>query len=224
MVGLGYGWLLRSIYGLMAVGSLVAGFAVDPVLIREIATVAVLVALVPSIITSISRRRYGPNGFPSRLDLLAPIFGFIALIIAGLNIGGPAFLAVARTLVGALFLGAVSDCMLLGHWYLVQPGLERRPLIDLVRWTAFLWPLELIVYLLPTGMISVLTGDIDDGYGGLLGWFWGACSVGAIVLLGATRAALKEREYSAVMSATGLLYLTILAVFGMDLVARACLT
>ncbi len=35
-----------------------------------------------------------------------------------------------------------------------------------------------------------------------------------------TRAALKERQYSAVMAATGLLYLAILTAFGTDLVAR----
>ena len=36
-------------------------------------------------------------------------------------------------------------------------------------------------------------------------------------------AALKERAYSAVMAATGLLYLAILTAFGTDLVARAVL-
>ena len=50
-----------------------------------------------------------------------------------------------------------------------------------------------------------------------------ACTVASIALVAATRAALRERQYSAVMSATGLLYLAILTVFGMDLVARACL-
>ena len=38
-----------------------------------------------------------------------------------------------------------------------------------------------------------------------------------------TRAALRERQYSAVMLATGLLYLAILTAFGMDLVVRATL-
>ena len=37
------------------------------------------------------------------------------------------------------------------------------------------------------------------------------------------RLALRERYYSAVMSATGLLYLAMLTVFGTDLVARAVL-
>ena len=66
-------------------------------------------------------------------------------------------------------------------------------------------------------------GTVDDGYNGLLGWFWAACAGGTIVLCVVTRAALRERYYSAVMAATGLLYLAILTAFGTDLVARAIL-
>ena len=87
--------------------------------------------------------------------------------------------------------------MLLGHWYLVQPGLPRGPLLELVRWTGRLWPFELVALLWPTGMVSVLAGTVDDGYGGLLGWFWLACTVASIALVAATRAALRERQYSA---------------------------
>jgi len=79
------------------------------------------------------------------------------------------------------------------------------------------------VFLWPTGMISVIDGTIDDGYGGLLSWFWIACVVTTIGLVVVTRAALKERQYAAVMAATGLLYLAILTAFGQDLVARATL-
>jgi hypothetical protein len=39
-----------------------------------------------------------------------------------------------------------------------------------------------------------------------------------------TWVALKERYYSAVMAATGLLYLAILTAFGTDLIARAVLS
>jgi hypothetical protein len=45
----------------------------------------------------------------------------------------------------------------------VQPGLGREPIRELVRVVIALWPLELVVYLLPTGMLSVLSGRIDDG-------------------------------------------------------------
>jgi hypothetical protein len=92
-----------------------------------------------------------------------------------------------------------------------------------VRWLGLLWPLEVLVLLWPTGMVAVFSGEVDDGYSGMLGWFWVACAVTTIVLVAVTRAALRERQYSAVMAATGLLYLAILTAFGTDLVARATL-
>jgi hypothetical protein len=113
--------------------------------------------------------------------------------------------------------------MLLGHWYLVQPGLGRAPLLELVRDLIYVWPVEIAVLLWPVGMVSVWTGAVDDGWHGTLGWFWLACAVTTIVLAFVTRAALAERAYSAVMAATGLLYLAILTAFGTDLVARAVL-
>ncbi|MDH3755920.1 MAG: hypothetical protein OEU32_18815 [Acidimicrobiia bacterium] len=161
--------------------------------------------------------------FPPWLDAVPPLIGLVGLVAAGVDAGDPVALAVARTVVGAAFLGAVSDAMLLGHWYLVQPGLDREPLLELVRWTGWIWPVELVVLLWPTGMWSVLDGSIDDGYNGLLGWFWVACALTTIGLVFVTRAALRERQYSAVMAATGLLYLAILTAFGMDLVARVLL-
>jgi uncharacterized membrane protein YjjB (DUF3815 family) len=72
-------------------------------------------------------------------------------------------------------------------------------------------------------MVSALRGTVDDGYNGLLSWFWVACAVTTIGLVIVTRAALKEKQYAAVMAATGLLYLAILTAFGTDLVARAIL-
>jgi hypothetical protein len=161
--------------------------------------------------------------FPPNLDLVAPIIGVIGLFAAGLDAGDPALLSLARVFIGALFLGAVTDAMLLGHWYLVQPGLSREPIHELVRWTGALWLPELIVLLWPTGMVSVLNGNIEDGYNGLLGWFWVACVVTTIALVFATFAALREKQYAAVMAATGMLYLAILTAFGMDLVARVLL-
>jgi FtsH-binding integral membrane protein len=170
----------------------------------------------------------GVPEFPPALDLVAPVIGLVGLVAAGLAdaTGGGAgaeVLSVARVVVGAAFLGAVSDAMLLGHWYLVQPGLGRTPLHELNRSLALVWPFEVALLLVPTGMLSVLSGTIDDGYGGLLGWFWIACAVTTLALCFVTRAALKERAYSAVMAATGLLYLAILTAFGTDLVARAVL-
>ena len=161
--------------------------------------------------------------FPPVLDLVAPVIGAVGLVFAGLDAGGPDLLAVVRTLAGAAFLGAVTDAMLLGHWYLVQPGLGRGPLEELNRWVMWTWPVEVAALLWPVGMVSVLNGSIDDGWKGMLGWFWVACAATTLALAFVTRAALRERAYSAVMAATGLLYLAILTAFGTDLVARAVL-
>lgn len=258
-VGIGYGWLLRGVYLVLAAGAVAAGRIGPPVLVRDIASAGAVVAAGVALAVSVIRRKAGVAGerqreerrservaamtgieretterdpgaaeFPPALDLIAPAIGVVGLVAAGvadasLGGGGTVALSVARTVVGALFLGAVSDAMLLGHWYLVQPGLARGPLHELNRWLAVIWPFEVALLLVPTGMLSVLSGAIDDGYGGILGWFWVACALTTIVLSFVTRAALKERAYSAVMAATGLLYLAILTAFGTDLVARAVL-
>ena len=149
--------------------------------------------------------------------------GIAAAIDAAPDGGWDVFVSLLRTLVGAAFLGSVTDAMLLGHWYLVQPGLPRRLLNEIVDALGKIWPIEVVALLLPVGMVSVWNGTVDDGWGGMLGWFWAACAVTTIVLVFVTKAALREREYSAVMAATGLLYLAILTAFGTDLVARAVL-
>ncbi len=254
-VSLGYGWLLRGTYLVVAVGALIVGVRYgEPVPVRNAASAAVVVATLVTLVVSVQRRRAGVAGehgreherservaamtgiertraavdvagaeFPPGLDLIAPLVGLVGLVAAGISAGDPAVLSVARVVVGAAFLGAVTDAMLLGHWYLVQPGMPRGPLLELIRALAMIWPLEMLVLLWPVGMFSVLNGTIDDGYAGILGWMWAACAIGTIVLVGVTRAALKERQYSAVMAATGLLYLAILTAFVTDLVARALL-
>ena len=255
-VSLGYGWLMRGTFALMAFGAFWVGTEViDPLPVRDISALLVGVIATGVLVSSIVRRRAGVSGqndlvdarsarvaemtgieraaavkdaqareFDPRLDLIAPAIGFVGVVASALAAGGPAWLAVARFVVGALFLGAVTDAMLLGHWYLVQPGLARGALLEMVRWTGWLWIPEVALLLVPTGMISAINGTIDDGYGGLLTWFWIACVITTIGLVITTRLALKERAYSAVMAATGLLYLAILTAFGIDLVARALLS
>ena len=170
-------------------------------------------------------RPEGPDGagFAPALDLLPAAAGLVGVVAGGVAAGGPVALSIARVAVGALFLGVVSDAMLLGHWYLVQPGLRRAPLVQLVRWAMALWVAETVVLLWPTGVVSILTGGVDDGFGGLLGWYWALCAAGSALLLGATEAALRIRRYAAVMAGTGLLYLAIMTAFGMDLMARVSL-
>ena len=52
----------------------------------------------------------GPE-FPPILDLVPALIGAIGLIAGALDAGGDAPVALARTLVGAAFIGAISDAM-----------------------------------------------------------------------------------------------------------------
>ena len=263
-LGLGYGWLMRGVFAVLALGGAVVlaaeGTSRASEKVTFVATIASAAIALAVLGVSVARRGAGvhgdtarrdrkrsrvsamlgrvdepgtavpaapvPEGLPEfdpRLDLAAPVVGTIGLLAAAQFSGGPVALAAARLIVGAAFLGCVTDAMLLGHWYLVQPGLPRDAVKQLVRLTALLWPLEVAVMLWPTGMVQVLNGTVDDGWKGLLGWTWLACTIATIALVGLTWAALRERAYAAVMAATGLLYLAILTGFGTDLVARAVL-
>ena len=212
-ISVGYAKLLRGVYATIALGGAALGFALDRIIIREVAAL-VLVSLA---IVGFARR-------DTVLDCLATVAGFVGVGVAALSVDNPSdALWLVRLIVGAVFLGAISDAMLLGHWYLVQPGMPRKLLNQLTNVLLVIWLLEMVVLLIPTGMVSVLNGTIDDGWDGVLGWFWLACALLTGVLAWFTRAALRERSYSAVMAATGLSYLAILMGFGTDLIARALL-
>lgn len=265
LVSLGYGWLLRGVFGTLAVGAVAAELRTGHSGTGHAVFVAGSGALVAfallALVVSVVRRDAGVGAahaararaqervaamagrpepgqtpdsddpseptigreFPPALDLVAPMCGVVGLIGAAAFTGGAMWLAALRLIVGAAFLGVVTDAMLLGHWYLTQPGLPREPIKELVRWSAYVWPVEVLVLLLPPGMIGLLGGAHSDGYGGLLGWMWVVCAITTAILIGVTWLALRERFYSAVMAATGLLYLAILTAFGTDLVARALL-
>ena len=211
-ISIGYSKLLRGVFGSLAILAVAAGFFFDKVLIRELAGIAVaLIAFATLAKKSV------------KFDLVAVAIGAVGLVASVVANNSANFVDLLRVVVGAAFLGAVTDLMLLGHWYLVQPGMTRKLLNELTNTLLIIWPLEIAVMLLPTGMISVLNGTIDDGWNGILGYFWVGCAALTGVLAWFTRAALKERSYSAVMAATGLSYLAILTAFGTDLVARAIL-
>jgi hypothetical protein len=225
-VGLGYGWLLRIVFGTLALGALLAGLG-DPgagAAVRNTGSAVVVLAAGTALAVSFRNRARGLDGFDPRLDLVAPVVGLASLAGAASFVGGDDALSLGRLLVGAVFLGAVSDAMLLGHWYLVQPGLRRDPIRELVRVVGVVWPFEVVLWLIPPGMVSVLDGSVDDGYGGLIGWMWVLACLTTIGLVVATWKALEEPAYSAVMAATGLMYLAILTGFGMDLLPRALLS
>ena len=255
-VSLGYGWLIRIVFGLMTLGAFVVFLTDDMTVARSIAagcslaaTLATAIALTSSVAAPQGRRARargaaranggrassamigraeeaaaltGPEFAPAldldrarlRRDRLARGRG-----VRGRTVRARGGAAPRRRAVPRQRQRRDAARPLVSH----AAGLRRDPIKELVLWTAVIWPFEVLVFLWPTGMVQVLNGTIDDGYHGLLGWIWVACAVMTIGLVGLTWAALKERSYSAVMAATGLLYLAILTAFGTDLLARAVL-
>src|SRR3954471_7938489 len=58
-VGLGYGWLLRSVYAVMAFGAFAVGISFGVVWVRELSSLLVGIAALFALAVSIHRRRAG---------------------------------------------------------------------------------------------------------------------------------------------------------------------
>lgn len=155
------------------------------------------------------------------------VFTLIFIVSAELNIvssdfGGLSFIRESsRLIVGGLLLGVITSTMLLGHWYLVQPGLTRKPIGQLCKLSMGLLLIDICLWLVPTSMASVISGSVSDGWGGTLGYMWVGSSITTAGLLFVAYKALQEKSYSAVMATTGLLYLAILVANGVELIPRA---
>ena len=61
-VGIGYGWLVRGTYILMALGSFTLGLWIDPVPVREASSLAVAGAATVALVVSVQRRKAGVAG------------------------------------------------------------------------------------------------------------------------------------------------------------------
>ena len=98
---------------------------------------------------------------------------------------------VLRTLVGAAFLGASPTPCCSATGTSCSPACRGACSTSWSRGSAGSGRSRSSSLLLPTGMISVLNGAVDDGWDGTLGWFWVACAVTTIVLVLVTKAALQ---------------------------------
>src|SRR5215217_3070695 len=65
-VGIGYGWLLRAVYGVLALGAVAAGVLVDAAPVRDACSVGVVVAATAALAVSVVRRKAGVAGERAR--------------------------------------------------------------------------------------------------------------------------------------------------------------
>lgn len=126
-----------------------------------------------------------------------------------------------RVFFGGLLLGGSLTAMLLGHWYLVQPGLNRTPVKKMCEATIVLLIIVCAGWLINPSMLQVFSGEIKDGWNGMLANMWVGASIASLVILIMSLKALAEKSYTAVMATTGLLYLAILMIAGVELIPRS---
>lgn len=149
-------------------------------------------------------------GRPERHAILSGAAGGALLTAAAIE-GG-----VLPAITGAVFLGAVTGEMLLGHWYLVDPTLPR-PALRRIALAGGAGALADAVALAALGAIPWLPGDAVAGIGYLV------LAATSALLMAGVWSALGERGYSGVMAATGLSYLAVLTGAGTAVLGRLLL-
>ena len=129
-------------------------------------------------------------------------------------------------MVGAMALGLVSEAMLLGHWYLVKPKLPAQPLQELTFLLLAILVLQAALLILNA---TVPARDAPESTALLAGSlasnpaFWLRVGVGLLFPLALAYMAWQSSRENAMMSATGLLYIAVGAVFTGELLARGIL-
>ena len=111
----------------------------------------------------------------------------------------------APVLTGSLALGGITGEMLLGHWYLVDPRIPRRPLLRLAAAGGLGMAVDTVAVLTPAlplagSTIGVVVSLVLAGV--------------SCLLMVAVWFALKYPSYPGVMAATGLSYLAVLTSLG----------
>jgi len=133
-------------------------------------------------------------------------------------------LAYFQLLAGALFVGAVLDGLLLGHWYLTERRLPRKPILRMTYLLGAAVLLEAIAVGLgfgaanaskaPSSLSPILT------LSGVSSWI----AIGMVALTGLIavfiRLTLRGDRPAAVQSATGFFYLAVITAFTAELAAK----
>jgi hypothetical protein len=143
------------------------------------------------------------------------------LVLAGTAEGAPG-VAALQLVAGAVFLGSTLDGLLLGHWYLTDRGLSRRPInrstVGLIVGVA----LEAIAIIVggfgPTGASTEFNPLLTTA--GLASWIalgmTGATALIAVMI----RLTLKGERATAVQAATGFFYLAVITALTAELAAK----
>jgi DMSO reductase anchor subunit len=168
---------------------------------------------------------------PRLAGTVAVAGGLVSLLASGLAYRAPhlaGLSTVLSILTGALVLGAAMSGMILGHWYLVTPGLSPRPLrtMTLVLIVALALQTALIpVFLLASGPAAAGAdaATLLSGGSGISIAFWLRVLVGLVLPLAVAGMTWQCCRIRALQSATGLLYVAVALVLAGEIAAKLLL-
>jgi hypothetical protein len=169
--------------------------------------------------------RQGPTGPVAGATELGRWVG-VAAVLPGLAavwplaaLSGRPLAGAVALLTGALFLGATTDGLLLGHWYLVDRRLSNRPILALANW--------LIVGIAAALVSAVLGGErggrVDQSLSPLLAFpnltVWLAVGLVLVCALIAGFIRVLVRGGS-IQAATGMFYLAVVMALAAEFAAK----
>jgi hypothetical protein len=135
------------------------------------------------------------------------------------------WVAPGNALAAALLMGSVSLAMLVGHWYLVIPGLPMRHLRRMTRFLGLCIALRLVL-----GAASLESSQSVPALGGISAWqvvggvaaffFWQRIGIGLFAPAVLTFLVDRTVRIGSTQSATGLLYVTMIFVLIGELISR----
>src|SRR4029453_16359667 len=169
--------------------------------------------------------RHGPTGAAAGATELGRWAG-MAAVLPGLAavwplavLSGRPLAGAVALLTGALFLGATTDGLLLGHWYLVDRRLSNQPILALANW--------LIVGIAAALVSAVLGGErggrVDQSLSPLLAFpnltVWLAVGLVLVCALIAGFIRVLVRGGS-IQAATGMFYLAVVMALAAEFAAK----
>ena len=157
---------------------------------------------------------------------LIGLFGLYLLFdVAGYIEGWQRFVAWLHLAIGTLLLGGVTNGMMLGHWYLNQPGLKPWALARLTMLSLVACGASLALGLVTVGVLSSAATEGAalgiPGFGQDFGVFFYGIWVALVVFTGAVVwMARRCIQIKSIQSATGLYYVAILTAGVSEFVLR----
>jgi hypothetical protein len=131
-------------------------------------------------------------------------------------------LAIFQLAAGAALLGAATDGLLLGHWYLTDRKLPRGP-IDRVTTILFVSVVLAAIAVISAGFSGVETSTSINPLltaGALAPWIALGMVLATALIAALVKAVLKGERASAVQSATGFYYLAVVTAFTAEVAVK----